>query len=148
METTEDGIEVYNNKFTKQVDGETVDDIKKLNYEETDVRIAYTTAFVQLNVTAEYDSDIWMSFYVDKNTCVGYSNNEPNKRGYRLFYNHSQSTSSYWAESVVASHPNDNEKYNLNVHVSENISVKKGDKFGLRGDSKHVFYGMSMLEVL
>lgn len=150
VNTTTDGIEVYNNKYTKKdADGQTVIDYKTLNnYEQTDVRIAYTSALVQLSVTSEYDSDIWMSFYVDRNTCVGYSNGVPNKRGYRLFYNNSQSTSDYWAATVNANNPTKGERYNLNVHVSDKINVSKGDKFGLRGDGKHVYYGIAMLEVL
>jgi hypothetical protein len=42
-----------------------------------------------------------------------------------------------------------NEKHTICHYLNEIFgSVKAGDKFGLRGDGQHVFYGMAMLEVL
>ena len=115
-------------------------------YESNSSRIAYTTARVQINAITEYDSDAWISFFVDRNTSVKVGS----QRGYRLYYNNSQSTDSYWKTSVT-SEAAISEKINICLHLSEifkDNGIKAGDKFGLRGDGKHVFYGMAILEVL
>ena len=117
-------------------------------YESNAARIAYTTARVQINAITEYASDAWITFYIDKNTCVGVGG----KRGYRFYYNNSQSTSSYWEETInstLTEENSKNEKHTICHHLNDIFgSVKVGDKFGLRGDGKHVYYGMAMLEVL
>lgn len=115
-------------------------------YESNTARIAYTTARVQINAITEYASDAWISFFVDRNTSV----KEGSARGYRLYYNNSQSTDSYWKTSVI-SEGSTSERINLCLHLTDIFKeegIKAGDKFGLRGDGKHVFYGMAMLEVL
>lgn len=134
---TSDGLEVRRNLAT-------ID----LEYEQNTARIAINTARMQINAITEYPSDAWIAFYIDKNTCVGVNG----KRGYRYFYNNSQSTSDYWAETIKSTMTEENkknEKHTICHYLNEIFgSVKAGDKFGLRGDGQHVFYGMAMLEVL
>ncbi len=115
-------------------------------YESKTDRIAYTTARVQINASIEYVSDAWIGFFVDKNISVSANT----KRGYRFFYNNSQSTSDYWTESITSAGAT-SDRYNMCLHLTEIFKekgIKVGDKFGLRGDGKHVFYGIALLEVL
>ena len=115
-------------------------------YEVNDQRIACTSARIQINAALEYPSDAWIGFYVDKNTCVG----SGNKRGYRFFYNNSQSTSDYWSEVINAT-GSSSQRHNICLHLTDIFAAKGlhvGDKFGLRGDGKHVYYGIALLEVL
>lgn len=115
-------------------------------YESKSDRIAYTTARVQINASIEYVSDAWIGFFVDKNISVSANS----RRGYRFFYNNSQSTSDYWTESITSAGAT-SDRYNMCLHLTEIFKekgIKVGDKFGLRGDGKHVYYGMALLEVL
>ena len=115
-------------------------------YESNSSRIAYTTARVQINAITEYASDAWIGFFVDKNTSVKVGT----ARGYRLYYNNSQSTTGYWT-STVTSEATTSERINMCLHLNEffkDSGIKAGDKFGLRGDGKHVYYGLALLEVL
>ena len=186
---TSDGLECYRNSL---VDGDKPYYIG--TYEANSSRIAFNTARIQVNAAVEaYASDVWVAYYVDRNTAIGFQKDVvedknsngalddkedvngngvldtekydwPNKRGYRLFYNNSQSTSQYWSLSLPANLDNmiiddyENrklaaEKYNICLHLTEllnaqGVSIKAGDKFGLRADGKHIYYGMAMLEVL
>lgn len=115
-------------------------------YESNAARIAYTTARVQINAAMEYDSDAWVGFFIDRNTSV----KAGSARGYRFYYNNNQSTDSYWKTSVT-SQGTTSERINLCLHLTDifrSTGIKKGDKFGLRGDGKHVYYGIALLEVL
>ena len=115
-------------------------------YEANTSRIAYTTARVQINAITEYASDAWIGFFVDRNTSVKVGS----ARGYRLYYNNSQNTSDYWTDSVT-SEASTSERINMCLHLTDifkDNGIKAGDKFGLRGDGKHVYYGMALLEVL
>lgn len=132
---TSHGLEIYRNQSNALTD-----------YEANSSRIAFTTARVQINAITEYASDAWIGFYVDKNVSV----KAGSKRGYRFFYNNSQSTNDYWTETITSAGTT-SERYNICLHLTDifkDNDIKAGDKFGLRGDGKHVFYGIALLEVL
>jgi len=134
-EMTSHGLEIYKNTSNKLTD-----------YESTTARIAFTTARVQINAITEYASDAWIGFFVDKNTCV----KAGSTRGYRFFYNNSQSTNDFWTCSIISA-GTPSERYNICLHLTDifkDNGIKAGDKFGLRGDGKHVYYGIALLEVL
>ncbi len=134
-EITAHGLEIYRNQDNALTD-----------YEAPANRIAFTTARVQINAITEYASDAWIGFFVDKNISV----KEGNTRGYRFYYNNSQSTTGYWKESLTSAGTTA-DRYNLCLHLTEifkDNGIKAGDKFGLRGDGKHVYYGIALLEVL
>ena len=140
--TTVDGLELYRNNFdTKGTNKYSIG-----GYESKTDRIAYITARIQINAITEYDSDAWIGFFVDKNISV----KAGSKIGYRFYYNNSQGTSDYWTESITSvGSPAD--RYNLCLHLTDifkDNGIKAGDKFGLRGDGKHVYYGIALLEVL
>ena len=140
--TTVDGLELYRNNFdTKGTNKYSIG-----GYESKTDRIAYITARIQINAITEYDSDAWIGFFVDKNISV----KAGSKIGYRFYYNNSQGTSDYWTESIT-SVGSPAERYNMCLHLTEifeDKGIKAGDKFGLRGDGKHVYYGIALLEVL
>lgn len=134
-EITSDGLEVYRNQTN------TLSDLEVLSN-----RIAFTSARVQINAITEYASDAWIGFFVDKNISV----KAGSSRGYRFYYNNSQSTVDYWSESVTSAGAN-SDRYHMCLHLTEIFKangIKAGDKFGLRGDGKHVYYGIALLEVL
>lgn len=134
-EITSDGLEVYRNQTN------TLSDLEVLSN-----RIAFTSARVQINAITEYASDAWIGFFVDKNISV----KAGSRRGYRFYYNNSQSTADYWSESVTSAGAN-SDRYHMCLHLTEIFKangIKAGDKFGLRGDGKHVYYGIALLEVL
>ena len=115
-------------------------------YEAKSDRIAYTTARIQINAITEYASDAWIGFFIDKNISVA----SGGKRGYRFYYNNSQSTNAYWTETVISA-GGTAARYNMCLHLTDifkDKGIKAGDKFGLRGDGKHVYYGIALLEVL
>ena len=132
---TSHGLEIYRNQSNALTD-----------YESNTARIAFTTARVQINAITEYASDAWIGFFVDKNTSV----KAGSKRGYRFFYNNSQSTNDYWTDAITSA-GTPSERYNICLHLTDifkDNGIKAGDKFGLRGDGKHVYYGIALLEVL
>ena len=134
-EITSDGLEVYRNQTNALSDLEVLSN-----------RIAFTSARVQINAITEYASDAWIGFFVDKNISV----KAGSSRGYRFYYNNSQSTVDYWSESVTSAGGN-SDRYHMCLHLTEIFKangIKAGDKFGLRGDGKHVYYGIALLEVL
>ena len=134
-EITSDGLEVYRNQTNALSDLEVLSN-----------RIAFTSARVQINAITEYASDAWIGFFVDKNISV----KAGSSRGYRFYYNNSQSTADYWSESVTSAGGN-SDRYHMCLHLTEIFKangIKAGDKFGLRGDGKHVYYGIALLEVL
>ena len=135
--------------------------------DESDVWMAF---YVDRNVSVSYTKNVQETYDEttgelknDKNENGKYDPDPydwPNKRGYRLFYNNSQNTDKYWKETVWANMENMNEsgslpseKYTICLHLTDLFAdhdevIKSGDKFGLRGDGKHLFYNMAMLEVL
>ena len=132
---TSHGLEIYKNTDNALTD-----------YEAPVNRIAFTTARVQINAITEYASDAWIGFFVDKNVSV----KSETKRGYRFYYNNSQSTNSFWKTSSTSSGTT-SDRYNICLHLTDifkDNGIKAGDKFGLRGDGKHVLYGIALLEVL
>ena len=133
---TSHGLEIYRNQSNALTD-----------YEANTARIAFTTARVQINAITEYASDAWIGFFVDRNTSVKVGS----ARGYRFYYNNNQSgTDSYWKTSIT-SEGTTSERINQCLHLTEifkDNGIKAGDKFGLRGDGKHVYYGIALLEVL
>lgn len=134
-EITSDGLEVYRNQTNALSDLEVLSN-----------RIAFTSARVQINAITEYASDAWIGFFIDKNISV----KAGSSRGYRFYYNNSQSTSDYWSESVTSAGTT-TDRYHMCLHLTEIFKangIKAGDKFGLRGDGKHVYYGIALLEVL
>lgn len=134
-EMTSHGLEIYKNTDNALTD-----------YEAPVNRVAFTTARVQINAITEYASDAWIGFFVDKNVSV----KSGTKRGYRFYYNNSQSTNSYWTTSITSSGTT-SDRYNICLHLTDifkDNGIKAGDKFGLRGDGKHVLYGIALLEVL
>ena len=134
-EITSDGLEVYRNQTNALSDLEVLSN-----------RLAFTSARVQINAITEYASDAWIGFFVDKNISV----KAGSRRGYRFYYNNSQSTADYWSESVTSAGAN-SDRYHMCLHLTEIFKengIKAGDKFGLRGDGKHVYYGIALLEVL
>lgn len=196
-EMTSHGLELYRN--TRSNDNKDGTPNYGISYDAKSGYIQLLSARVQINAfVEEYASDVWVSYYVDKNICVGkkivtetdkdqdgfaddlddkgttgdINGNDkfdpetyywPIKRGYRLFYNNIQGTNTpsyYWSESVESDLTDIREdgtlpacRYNMCINLTEKFndkgaSIKKGDKFGLRGDGQHVFYGMAMLEVL
>lgn len=134
-EMTSHGLEIYRNQDNALTD-----------YEAPVNRIAFTTARVQINAITEYASDAWIGFFVDKNISV----KAGGARGYRFYYNNSQNTTGYWTTSVTSAGTTA-DRYNMCLHLTEifkDEGIKAGDKFGLRGDGKHVLYGIALLEVL
>lgn len=134
-EMTSHGLEIYRNQDNALTD-----------YEPSVNRIAFTTARVQINAITEYASDAWIGFFVDKNISV----KAGGTRGYRFYYNNSQNTSGYWTESITSAGTT-SDRYNMCLHLTEifkHNGINAGDKFGLRGDGKHVLYGIALLEVL
>jgi hypothetical protein len=134
-EMTSHGLEIYRNQNNALTD-----------YEAPVNRIAFTTARVQINAITEYASDAWIGFFVDKNISV----KAGGARGYRFYYNNSQNTTGYWTTSVTSAGTTA-DRYNMCLHLTEifkDEGIKPGDKFGLRGDGKHVLYGIALLEVL
>ena len=136
FQMTSHGLEIYRNQSNALTD-----------YEANTARIAFTTARVQINAITEYASDAWIGFFVDRNTSVKVGS----ARGYRFYYNNNQSgTDSYWKTSIT-SEGTTSERINQCLHLTEifkDNGIKAGDKFGLRGDGKHVYYGIALLEVL
>ena len=134
-EMTSHGLEIYRNQDNALTD-----------YEAPVNRIAFTTARVQINAITEYASDAWIGFFVDKNISV----KAGGARGYRFYYNNSQNTTGYWTTSVTSAGTTA-DRYNMCLHLTEifkDEGIEAGDKFGLRGDGKHVYYGIALLEVL
>ena len=134
-EITSDGLEVYRNQTN------TLSDLEVLSN-----RIAFTSARVQINAITEYASDAWIGFFVDKNISI----KAGSSRGYRFYYNNNDKTQSYWTASFTSAGTN-SDRYNMCLHLTEIFKengIKAGDKFGLRGDGKHVYYGIALLEVL
>ena len=134
-EITSDGLEVYRNQTNALSDLEVLSN-----------RIAFTSARVQINAITEYASDAWIGFFVDKNISV----KAGSRRGYRFYYNNNDKTQSYWTASFTSAGAN-SDRYHMCLHLTEIFKangIKAGDKFGLRGDGKHVYYGIALLEVL
>lgn len=134
-EITSDGLEVYRNQTN------TLSDLEVLSN-----RIAFTSARVQINAITEYASDAWIGFFVDKNISI----KAGSSRGYRFYYNNNDKTQSYWTASFTSAGTN-SDRYNMCLHLTDIFKaegIKAGDKFGLRGDGKHVYYGIALLEVL
>ena len=134
-EITSDGLEVYRNQTNALSDLEVLSN-----------RIAFTSARVQINAITEYASDAWIGFFVDKNISV----KAGSRRGYRFYYNNNDKTQSYWTASFTSAGTN-SDRYNMCLHLTDIFKaegIKAGDKFGLRGDGKHVYYGVALLEVL
>ena len=134
-EITPDGLEVYRNQTNALSDLEVLSN-----------RIAFTSARVQINAITEYASDAWIGFFVDKNISI----KAGSSRGYRFYYNNNDKTQSYWTASFTSAGTN-SDRYNMCLHLTDIFKaegIKAGDKFGLRGDGKHVYYGVALLEVL
>ena len=134
-EITSDGLEVYRNQTNALSDLEVLSN-----------RLAFTSARVQINAITEYASDAWIGFFVDKNISI----KAGSSRGYRFYYNNNDKTQSYWTASFTSAGTN-SDRYNMCLHLTDIFKaegIKAGDKFGLRGDGKHVYYGVALLEVL
>ena len=103
-------------------------------YSQYDEFMKLMTPYVSINALPEYDSKCWMNFYVGSDT-AGYNLNVGNATSGKATYN------GYNTKQAVTGSSNNCFTWYLG-------DVTKGLNLALRGDRKHNYYRMSILEVL